>query len=158
MSNENELNDASADREIVSKRIFNFPRLFVFKAWEEPELLVNWWGPNGFTNTFHEFDFRETGNWNFTMHGPDGANYHNKSSFTKIIKPELIIFEHLMPMHKFQVRASFEDLGNKTRLIFRMLFETADECERVKIYVVDANEQNFDRLETVLYKMGETVK
>jgi hypothetical protein len=36
---------------------------------------------------------------------------------------------------------------------FRMLFETAAECERVKIFAVEANEQNFDRLEAELAKM-----
>ena len=153
MSKENKIIDETTGREIVSARIFNWPRELVFKAWAEPGLLMQWWGPKGFTNTFHEFDFRESGKWYFTMHGPDGTDYHNGIVFKKIEKPGLIIFDHLKPMHKFQVTASFEEIGDKTRLIFRMLFETVDECEEVKKYVIEANEQNFDRLETVLSNM-----
>lgn len=35
-------------------------------------------GPNGFTNTFYEFDLRPGGKWRFTMHGADGKNYKMK--------------------------------------------------------------------------------
>jgi hypothetical protein len=35
-----------------------------------------------------------------------------------------------------------------------MLFETAAECEKVKVYAVEANEQNFDRLEAQLARMA----
>ena len=49
--------------------------------------------------------------------------------------------------------ATFAEQGGKTRLAFHMLFETAAECERVKVFAVEANEQNFDRLEAELAKM-----
>jgi len=34
-----------------------------------------------------------------------------------------------------------------------MLFETADECNKIKKFVVDKNEENFDKLETELTRM-----
>jgi len=34
-----------------------------------------------------------------------------------------------------------------------MLFETAAECEKVKKYAIEANEQNLDRLEAELARM-----
>jgi uncharacterized protein YndB with AHSA1/START domain len=36
----------------------------VWEAWNNPEHIVNWWGPDGFTNTIHKMDFREGGNGN----------------------------------------------------------------------------------------------
>lgn len=140
------------DREVVTTRLINAPRELVFEFWTNPDHIKNWWGPNGFTNTIYKMDVRPGGNWEFVMHGPDGIDYNNKSVFVEIIEPERIVFQHLMPMHKFQVTATFEGLGDKTKLTFRMLFESAAECEKVKVYVVDANEQNFDRLETYLSK------
>ena len=95
---------------------------------------------------------RPGGTWHFIMHSPDGVDYQNTSVFDEIVKPERIAFRHLKPMHKFQVTVTFEDLGGKTKLTFHMLFETAAECEKVKVYAVDANEQNFDRLEELLKK------
>jgi len=149
-------NDAAsvADREIVSMRTINAPREQVWKAWTEPEHLAKWWGPKGFTNTIHEFDMRPGGTWRFVMHGPDGVDYHNESIFVEIVKSERIVFQHLKPMHKFQVTTTFEDLGDKTHLTFHMRFESAAECGKVRIYAIDANEQNFDRLEAELAKMS----
>lgn len=67
-----------ADLQIVSTRVFDFPRDLVFGAWTDPAHLAHWWGPKGFTNSFHEFDLRPGGNWRFVMHGPDGVDYRNQ--------------------------------------------------------------------------------
>ena len=60
-----------SDREIVISRIFNAPRELVWEAMTKPEHVVNWWGPNGFTNTLEKMDFRVGGEWNHVMHGRD---------------------------------------------------------------------------------------
>jgi uncharacterized protein YndB with AHSA1/START domain len=141
--------------EIVSVRTINAERNAVFNAWANPDILKTWWGPGGFTNSFHEFDFRPGGNWIFTMHGPDGKDYPNKSVFENIVPPELIVFTHLDPVHQFRVTATFDAIGNTTKLIFHMLFESAEECAKVKPYIQVANEQNFNRLEAALIKTIE---
>ena len=61
--------EVSAECEIRSSRIFNASPEDVFRAWTEPDLLAAWWGPAGFTNTFHEFNPQPGGRWKFTMHG-----------------------------------------------------------------------------------------
>ena len=143
----------SSNREIVTTRIFDTPQEIVFKAWEDPNTLMTWWGPTGFTNTFHAFDFKPGGTWSFTMHGPDGKDYPNKNVFIEIIPSQLIVFDHLEQVHTFRVTARFEKTGDKTQLSFCMQFESIEEYDRVKPYVIDANEQNFDRLEAALAKM-----
>ena len=40
------------------------------------------------------------------------------------------------------------------RVTFRMLFESSAEYETVKTYALEANEQNFDRLEAQLATMA----
>ena|SRR5688572_23285273 len=139
--------------EIVSSRIFNTPTNIVYRAWSDPKHLKNWWGPAGFTNTFNEFDFRVGGRWSFIMHGPDKGNYPNECEFIRIEDLSLIAWKrHSKPI--FQVVAKFEELSNgKTLIIFRMLFETEDECRKVKKFAVDKNEENFDRLEKEIAKM-----
>ncbi len=140
----------TGENEIVSSRVFDFPRELVFRAWTTPDLLARWWGPAGFTNTFHAFDPRPGGAWRFVMHGPDGADYPNHSVFVEIAPPGRIVFDHLSG-HTFRVTATFEDRdGGRTRVTFRQLFEDAEEFERVKAYCVEGNEQNFDRLGALL--------
>lgn len=149
-----EFSSSNPDCEIVSSRIFKFPRVLLFRAWSEAEHLKNWWGPTGFTNTFHEFDFRVGGNWRFTMHGPDKGNYENSVEYVKIEVPSLIAWKrHSKPL--FHVLAAFEELDtNSTKLVFKMLFDTAEECNKLKAFVVDKNEENFDKLEAELAKMS----
>jgi len=152
MGTTDEINSASPDCVIVSIRNFAYSRELVFNAWTDPNRLKNWWGPKGFTNTFHEFDLRPGGKWSFIMHGPDGVNYPNESIFVAIIEPELIVLNHITNP-KFQIVATFEELvEDNTKVTFRMIFETPELCSQVKFYAVEKNEENFDRLEAELRK------
>jgi uncharacterized protein YndB with AHSA1/START domain len=139
-----------ADCEILSSRVFNTSPEALFRAWTDPALLSQWWGPAGFTNTFYEFDPRPGGRWRFTMHGPEKGNYQNECVFLKIEKPHLIAWDRLSkPI--FRVVAAFDETSDgNTKLVFRMQFATKEECDKVKPFAVEKNEENFDRLESVL--------
>lgn len=141
------------DCEIVSSRIVNLSQEIVFKAWTDPDHLKNWWGPKGFTNTFEEFDLRPGGRWKFVMHAPDKGNFQNECEFVKIEKPTEIAWIRISkPL--FNIVATFEKkTDNQTKIVFRMVFETAEECAKLRSFVVDKNEENFDRLEDELAKM-----
>lgn len=142
--------DLPADREIHSFRVFDVPAEKLFEAWMNPLLLSKWWGPAGFTNTFHEFDPRPGGRWKFTMHGPEKGHYENVVEYLKIEHPRLIVWNRISQPH-FRVVASFEKLGtHKTRLDFRMQFATKEACDKIRKFAPEKNEENFDRLEAVL--------
>jgi len=148
-----EITAISPDHEIVSSRIFHVPAKFLFRAWAEPQHLKEWWGPEGFTNTFHNFDFRVGGNWKFTMHAPVKGNFENECEFTHIEEPSLIAWKrYSKPL--FKVVATFEETEkDKTLLTFRQIFDTVEECNKIKPFAVEKNEENFDRLEVELTKM-----
>ncbi len=148
-----EFSATAPDCEIVSIRTVNTSTDIVFRAWSEPEHLKNWWGPDGFTNTFLEFDLRPGGKWRFIMHGPDKGNYPNECEFIQIEKPSLIAWKRFSkPL--FRVVASFVTVSpEKTKIVFRMIFYSPEECNKVKVFAVDKNEENFDRLENELTKM-----
>lgn len=145
----------AAANEIVNTRLVPATREQIWEAWTDPALLARWWGPKGFTNTFHVCEPRPDGAWEYTMHGPDGTDYANRSAFRELEQPERIVIEHIEPMHRFLLTATFETRGAQTFLTFRMAFDTVEECERVRMYVPEANEQNLDRLEAVLAEAGE---
>lgn len=146
------------DRTIVTIRTFNAVREVVFSAWTNPELLKKWWGPKGFTNTFYEFDLRPSGKWKFTMHGPNGGNYQNESVFVEIKEPERIVLHHVSNP-QFLLTANFEDAdNNKTKLVFEQQFNTVEEYNKIKLYAVDANEENMDRLEDVIKNLKKNIE
>ena len=139
--------------EIVSTRIFDAPRAAVFGAFEDPALLARWWGPNGFTDTIQQFDFRPGGRWRHVMHGPDGKDYANTSEFVEVTKPERVMFDHLEPVHRFRMIMTYEALAaTRTRLTWRMVFPRSEQNEQLRTFLADANQQNFDRLAAVLVR------
>lgn len=138
------------ERDIVTVRLIRAPRERVFAAWTDPAQLRRWWGPAGFSNTFHAFDPRPGGDWRFTMHGPDGTAYPNHCVFAAIRSGEQLVIDHIGEMHAFEILASFHDCGGGTLLRFRMRFDDAAECAKVRTYAEPANEENMDRLEAVL--------
>lgn len=148
-----EIPTSDPDCEIVTARVFHFPQELAFRAWADPDRLKNWWGPAGFTNTFHEFDFRPGGKWEFTMHGPEKGNYQNSCEFVQINEPELIYWKRFSkPL--FRVLVTFETVSdNKTHVVFKQIFDTAEACEKIKKHVEDKNEEVFDRLEEELRRM-----
>jgi uncharacterized protein YndB with AHSA1/START domain len=141
-----------SDREIVTARLIDAPRERVFEAFADPDRLTRWWGPKGFTSTFREFDLRPGGYWRFVLHGPNGADYQNESVFVEIVKPERIVLDHVSPP-QFQLTLTLDDQAGETAIGWRMRIETAEQCAKVKIFAVDANEQNLDRLEAELARM-----
>jgi uncharacterized protein YndB with AHSA1/START domain len=47
-----------ADREMVVSRVLPAPRELVWEAWTDPNQVVQWWGPKGFTTTIETMDLR----------------------------------------------------------------------------------------------------
>lgn len=131
---------------IVSTRTFQAPRSAVFQAFTDAGTLSRWWGPAGFTNTFHEFDPRPGGAWRFAMHAPDGTTFDLEKRFLELVPEKRIVLQHVDPVHGFRMEMTFGDEGESTRLVWRMRFERPEEAERVRAAVLEANEQNFDRL------------
>jgi uncharacterized protein YndB with AHSA1/START domain len=154
MSTPGSISSESLNPEIITTRVFDAPRDLVFSAFSNPDHLRHWWGPNGFTNTINTFDFRPGGAWHLVMHAPNGAEFHNESEFVEVVKPERIVFDHLRPMHWFRIIMNFDDVAGKTRLTWRMRFDSAEEYEKMKNFIPTANEQNFDRLAAHLKTMA----
>jgi uncharacterized protein YndB with AHSA1/START domain len=136
--------------EIVSSRVLAAPRVAVFGAISDPAKLARWWGPQGFSNTFSEFDLRTGGAWRLVMRAPDGTEYPMLKEFIDVSPPERIVLEHRDPVHAFRMTMTLLDVGDLTQLVWSLRFESEAEAERVRPFVVAANEQNFDRLEAVL--------
>ena len=77
----------TADREIVITRLLSAPKTLVWDAWTQPEHLVHWYGPDGFSLTSKEMEVKSGGTWEFILHGPDGRDYPNKILFLEVEKP-----------------------------------------------------------------------
>ena len=77
--------------DIVNARLFDAAPKQLFEAFSDPVQLAKWWGPEGFTNTIEEFDFRPGGAWRITMHAPNGGDFANESQIVEFVKPTRIV-------------------------------------------------------------------
>lgn len=128
-----------------TSRELNAPPEAVFAAISDPARLARWWGPRGFTNTFQVFEFKPGGSWVFTMHGPDGTDYPNRSEFLEIVPDTLVRLRHAVPPH-FELAIVLTPCPAGTLVSWAQAFDSPEVAERVRTIVVPANEENLDRL------------
>lgn len=114
----------TSERELTLTRTLDAPRALVFKAWTEPERLVRWWGPSGFTTPHCEMDVRPNGDFRYTIRSPEGEDYRIRGAFREILEPERLVFTWTwvdaegQPGHETLVTVTFAEQGGKTRLTF----------------------------------------
>jgi uncharacterized protein YndB with AHSA1/START domain len=133
----------------LSKRVLPYPPETVFQAFAQPETLARWWGPAGFTNTFETFEFKPGGRWKYVMHGPKGTNHQNESVFVELKAPSKIVIHHVsLPRYLLTVTLNTHEAG--TEITWNHEFEDSAAAARIRHIVEPANEQNLDRLQSLL--------
>ncbi|MFY9570015.1 MAG: SRPBCC domain-containing protein, partial [Blastocatellia bacterium] len=95
----NYMTDAADDvnkRDLVITRILDAPIELVWRAWTNPEYVMRWWGPTGFTSPSCKIDFREGGKFLFHMRAPKefqgGQDFYTAGVYKKIVPLKLIEF------------------------------------------------------------------
>ncbi|HTB23277.1 MAG TPA: SRPBCC domain-containing protein [bacterium] len=117
----------------------------VFAAISDPLRLARWWGPEGFSNTFHVCEFKPGGKWSLVMHGPNGGHYPNESVFAEIEPSKRVVVEHSSnPAYRLAI--TLEPAAEGTTVTWAQTFADPELARRMEPIVVPANAQNLDRL------------
>lgn len=124
---------------LIITRTFDAPRELVWKAWTDPEMIKQWWGPEGFTSPSAKVDFKVGGKFVYSMSGPAGSEWDKEmwsaGEYKEIVPNEkLIVTDYfsdangnkIMPAEydqdpnfpdEMHVTILFEDVGEgKTKL------------------------------------------
>ncbi len=117
----------------------------VFAAIQDPVRLARWWGPNGFTNTFHTFEFRDDGSWLFTMHDQNGKEYPNEARFLEVVCNAKVRVRHVNLPH-YDLTITLEPTETGTLVSWNTVFENSAFAENARDFLETANEQNLERL------------
>ncbi|RJP69981.1 MAG: SRPBCC domain-containing protein [Candidatus Abyssobacteria bacterium SURF_17] len=133
---------------VVITRVFDAPRELVFKAWTEPERLMRWWGPKGFTTPFCKTDLRVGGVIHYCMRSPEGRDFWGKGVYREIVEPERIVCTDFFVDEKgnpvpathygmspswpaeMLVTVTFAEHGGKTKLTLRHDLGPVPDSER----------------------------
>ena len=136
--------------EIKITRVYDAPVQTVWDAWTDPQQVAKWWGPRGFTLTTHSKDLKPGGIWHYTMHGPDGTDYPNKTLYHVVEKHIKLVYDHGANDERaplFQVTVLFSEAGGKTKMDMTMTLKTPEEAEKTRQFIKKAGgDSTWDRL------------
>jgi uncharacterized protein YndB with AHSA1/START domain len=82
-------------RDVIVTRVFSVPVERVWRAWSQPQYVMRWWGPKGFTAPLARMDFREGGTSLVCMRAPKefgGQDMYTTWSYRKIVPHKQIEF------------------------------------------------------------------
>src|SRR5438552_14970322 len=145
-------------QEIISTTILDAPRELVFKAYTDPKLFAQWWGPRRYEIKIDKFDSRPGGQWRVVHRGADGAEYGFRGVNHDVVAPERICatfeFEGV-PGHVALQTATFEAVGNKTRLVAHQVFQSVmDRDGMVASGMEEGANESIERLAELLEKLS----
>ena len=110
-----DLGSDAADRTLTIVRNFDAPRELVFKAWSQPEHLVRWWAPKGFTTPSCEMEFRPGGSYRSVIRSPEGKEHRMRGVYHEVVPPERLVMtfawedEAGQPGHETLITVTFAD-------------------------------------------------
>ncbi len=143
------------ERELVITRFINAPREKLYRAWTEPELLMQWFAPQPWTTSKVEIDVRPGGASLLVMRSPEGDEYPNRGVYLEVVENERIVTTDAYtiawePSEKpfMTLILTFEEEGDGTRYTARALHWTvADREEHEKMGFHEGWGQCADQLE-----------
>ncbi|MDZ4820822.1 MAG: SRPBCC family protein, partial [Planctomycetota bacterium] len=145
----------SKSNQIEITRIYDAPVAAVWDAWTDIEQVQQWWGPRGFTLTSHSKELKPGGIWHYTMHGPDGVDYPNKTLYHEVEEHAKLVYDHggyddRPPM--FRVTVLFNEITSadgkpQTQMNMTMTLPTVEAAEQARKFIKQAGgNATWDRL------------
>lgn len=142
------------DREFRVERIFDAPRDVVFAVYTDPTLIPEWWGRRGSTTVVDRMDVRPGGGFRFVITDAAGNETAFRGTYREVTPPERIVqtFEwEGMPGHVSVETATFEDLGDQTKVTTVSIFHTGEERDGwLNSGMEEGMNELFERLDEVL--------
>jgi uncharacterized protein YndB with AHSA1/START domain len=144
-------------QELTITRDFDAPRELVFKAFTDPKLVAQWFGPRKYSTTVEVMDARRGGLWRMVHRDENGNEHAFRGVHHDVVAPERSVatFEYEgFPGHVLLQTVEFEALGNKTRMREQLVYQSvADRDGMVASGMQEGSDESMDRLAELLVKM-----
>ncbi|MCW3119351.1 MAG: ATPase [Chitinophagaceae bacterium] len=120
-------------QEFFIEREFEAPKELVFKAFNDPELLLQWLGPSNLSMKIEKFDNRSGGSYRFIHSDKNGNQYGFNGVIHEVAEPDRIIrtFEFEGLPEKGHVSIEFLTLenlpGNRSKLRIQTVFKSVED-------------------------------
>jgi uncharacterized protein YndB with AHSA1/START domain len=117
-------------QEIIITRVFDAPRDLVFKAYTDPKLVAQWWGPRSVTTVVDKMEVKPGGQWRYVHRDEDGSEYAFHGVYHEVASPERLVYTFEfegMPGHVLLETIKFEEFEGKTKMIDLSVFQTVED-------------------------------
>jgi uncharacterized protein YndB with AHSA1/START domain len=142
-------------------REFDAPRDLVFRAYTDPELLVQWLGPRKYKMTVDSWDVRDGGKWRY-VHSDDAGNafafhgvFHGDQSPDGML--QTFEFEG-WPGHVSLESLVFEEKDGKTVLRNHSVYQSVEARDAmIESGMESGVNEGYDKLDELLAKLRQPV-
>jgi uncharacterized protein YndB with AHSA1/START domain len=135
------------------EREFDAPLAEVYRAYTDPDLVVQWLGPRRLEMDLHEYDVRNGGSWAYTHRDTSGA-YGFRGVFHSVVPEERIVqtFEFDgYPGHISLDSASFERRGDRTLVRLHSVYQSVEDRDGMLASGMEGGlTEGFERLDELL--------
>lgn len=117
------------EKELTLSRDFDEPREVVWKAWTDPDMFMQWWGPKGFSTPISKIDLREGAEYFNCMRAPDGQDFCSKGVYREIVEHErLVMTDSFADKEGNTVSATYYGMGADfpREMLITVTFEEQD--------------------------------
>lgn len=148
-----------SDTEIKQERMFDAPRELVFRAYTDPEILPQWWGPHGYTTRVDKLELHPGGKWRFVQHDAEGNEFAFRGEYREVLPPERVVgtfeFEG-MPGHIAVEATTFEAVEGGTKLTTVSSFDSQEDRDgMLQSGMEQGAAESLDRFEALLTGLQE---
>ncbi|HEX6507129.1 MAG TPA: SRPBCC family protein [Chloroflexota bacterium] len=145
-------------QQIMITREFDAPRELVFRAYTDPELLVQWLGPRRLTMIVDHIDNSDGGTWRFIHRDADGNEYGFRGVYHGTPSPDGIVrtFEYEgFPRHVSLETLTFEERGGKTLTRTNSVFQSVEDRDgAIQSGMEDGVNESMNRLDELLAELA----
>ena len=147
-----------AKQEIVMTCVFDAPRELVFRAYTDPTLIPQWWGPKRMTTTVEQMEVRHGGIWRFAQREPDGRPYVFFGVYHAVVPPERLVYTFEFEGaagHVSLETGTLQDLGGRTKLTAGSVFQSVkDRDSMLQAGMEEGARETMDRFADLLQALG----
>ncbi len=143
-------------------REFEAPRDLVFRAFIEPDLLVQWLGPGNYEMVIDEYDVRAGGSWRYVHRDGNGNEYGFHGVFHGDPSPDGMVqtFEYEgAPGHVSLDKLVLEERDGRTIVHTHSVFQSvAARDAMVENGMAEGMDSGFNKLDRLLERMAPRVR
>jgi uncharacterized protein YndB with AHSA1/START domain len=144
--------------QVVITREFDAPKELLFRAYTDPELLVQWLGLRRMTMTVDRYENRDGGSWRFIHRDPDGNEagfhgvFHGTPSSDRVVRT--FEFEGV-PGHVSLETLTFEERGGKTLARTNAVFQSVEDRDGMMQSGMEGGlNESYERLDELVGRLA----